>query len=69
MISSPEVSSNFFEAVLCEVSCEVHAYLAGEGDGPASFFALEISQPNVISACDGGENIFNGYFNIFKLDH
>ena len=47
MVSSPEVSSNFFEAVPCQVSGEVHADLSWFCDALASFFALEVSESDV----------------------
>ena len=42
MVSSAEVSADFFKAVFCEVSSEVHTDLSGQCDALASFFALQV---------------------------
>ncbi len=47
MVSSSEVSADFFEAVFCQVSCEVHAYLPWFCDALTSFFALEVGESDV----------------------
>ena len=47
MVSSAEVTADFFEAVFCEVSRQVHTDLSGQRDALASFFALQVGQADV----------------------
>lgn len=47
VVSSAEVASDLFEAVLSEVSGQVHADLAWLGYALASFFALQVGEADV----------------------
>ena len=57
MVPAAEVASYLFEAVAGEGAGEEHADLAGQGDGLASSFTLQIGKPHIEIIGNGVDNL------------